>query len=230
MPAARPALAAESRSVTGKKVSHLRHAGRLPAVVYGHGVASEAVSVDTHEFEQLRKHAGPNTLVDLKVDGGRARPVLVNSVQVHPVSRAPLHADLFVVRMTEELTVDVPIVTVGSSPAVDDLNGTLLLSTESVRVKALPDHLPQSIEVPIETLVDFETAIHVRDLAIPSDVTLLNDPDDLVARVQAPRVEVEAEPEVAEGEAAEGAAAEGGQAAAEGGDAGESAGGSDEQG
>ena len=68
-------------TVTGKKVSHLRRAGRLPAVVFGRGLDSDNVSVDTHEFEQLRRHAGPNTLIDLSVDGGKAAPVLVYGVQ-----------------------------------------------------------------------------------------------------------------------------------------------------
>ena len=106
---ARPTLAAEAREVTGKAVSRLRKAGRLPAVVYGHGVDSSNVSVDAHEFELLRRKAGPNALVDLSVDGKKPNPVLVHGVQVHPVHRRPLHVDLFLVRMTEEMTVEVPL-------------------------------------------------------------------------------------------------------------------------
>ncbi len=207
MATARPTLAAEHREVIGKAVHRLRKQGRLPAVVYGHGVGSANVTIDAHDFDLLRKHTGPNSLVDLSVDGKKARPVLINQVQVHPVHRRPLHADLFLVRMTEELTVDVPLVASGESNAVEQLGGTLLHPTESVRVRALPDHLPQSIEYSIDSLVDFDAAIHVRDLVVPEDVTLLTDPEDVVAKVQAPRVEVEEEPVVAEG--AEGEAAEG---------------------
>jgi large subunit ribosomal protein L25 len=231
MPTARPSLGATDRQVTGKAVARLRRQGLLPGVVYGNRVASSNVTVDAHEFDQLRRHAGPNALVDLSVDGKKAQPVLVHGVQVHPVTRRPLHVDLFLVRMTEELTVDVPLVPVGVSEAVDKANGTLIHATESVKVRALPDHLPQSIEYSIESLVDFDATIHVRDLTIPSDVTLLNDPEDLVARVLPPRVEVEEAPVVAEGEeAAEGEAAEG--EAAESGDAGSGgdAGGGDSEG
>ncbi len=213
MSTARPTLAAAARETTGKAVNRLRKGGRLPAVVYGHGVSSSNLSVDTHEFELLRRHAGPNALVDLSVDGKKSKPVLVHGVQVHPVTRRPLHVDLFLVRMTEEMTVDVPLVSIGTSLAVEQQGGTLNHQTESIRVRALPDHLPQSIEYSIESLVDFETAIHVRDLAIPSDVTLLSSPDDVVAKVLPPRVEVEEVPEVAE--AAEGAEAEEGAEAAE---------------
>jgi large subunit ribosomal protein L25 len=213
MSTARATLAAEHRDVTGKKVARLRRAGRLPGVVYGHGVDSDAISVDAHDFEQLRRRSGPNALVDLSVDGSTARPVLVSSVQVHPVNRRILHVDLFVVRMTEELTVDVPLVAIGESPAVTLQGGTLLHPSESVRIRALPDHLPQSIEYPVESLVDFETTIHVRDLVIPSDVTLLTDGDEIIAKVQAPRVEevIEVPVEVGEG-APEGEEAEEGPA------------------
>ena len=84
---ARPKLAASSRTVTGKKVAYLRRDGLLPAVVYGRGLSSDNVSVDAHDFEQLRRHAGPNTLIDLSVDGGKPTPILVHEVQLHRVTR-----------------------------------------------------------------------------------------------------------------------------------------------
>ena len=222
----RPNLAAEPRELAGKKVAALRREGRLPAVVYGHGISSENVSLDAHEFEQLRRKAGQNALIDLSVDGKKARPVLVHGVQVHPVNRRPLHVDLFLVRMTEELTVDVPLVATGTSNAVENLNGTLIHQLDSVRVRALPDHLPQSIEYSIESLVDFDAAIQVSDLTIPGDVTLITDPEEVVAKVLASRLqaeaaELEAETAAEVAEAAEGEAAEGGEAAAEGGDSGD---------
>jgi large subunit ribosomal protein L25 len=224
---ARPKLAAERREVMGKKVSYIRAAGRLPAVVFGRGLESNSVSVDTHEFETLRRHAGANTLIDLSIDGEKAAPVLVHGVQTHVVTRRPLHVDLYVVRMTEELTVDVPLVSEGISDAVENAGGTLMHTIESVRVRALPDHLPQSIHYSIDSLRTFDDAIHVRDLEIPSDATLLTDLDEVVAKVLPPRVEEEpvvaeaAEGEEAEGEAAtEGEGAEDGAADSGGGDSG----------
>ncbi len=100
MSSVRPTLAATKREVTGKKVAHLRRDGRLPAVVFGRGLGSDSVSVDAHEFELLRRHAGPNTLIDLSVDGGKKTPILVHGVQLDVITRQPLHADLYVVRMT----------------------------------------------------------------------------------------------------------------------------------
>ncbi len=219
---ARPKLAAEPREITGKAVKRLRQEGRLPGVVYGHGAESSNISLDSHEFDQLRRAVGSNALVDLSVDGAKAQPVLVHGVQIHPVNRRPLHVDLFLVTMTEELTVDVPLVAIGEAPAVALSGGTLLHPIETVKVRALPDHLPQSIEYAIESLTDFDITIRVRELTIPEDVTLVTDGEEIVARVQAPRViEVEEVPVAVEGEGEgeEGAAeGEGGEAApAEGG-------------
>jgi large subunit ribosomal protein L25 len=218
----RPNLAAEPRAELGKKVAALRRAGRLPAVVYGHGVSSESVSLDAHEFDLLRRKAGPNALIDLSVHGKSSRPVLVHDVQVHPVNRRPVHVDLFLVKMTEELTVDVRLVATGTSDAVEKENGTLLHPTEHIRVKALPDRLPQSIEYSIDSLVDFDAVVKVSDLVIPDDVTLLTDPDEVIAKVLAPRLQAEEaalEAEEAEAAAAAGEAeapAEGAEAEAEG--------------
>ncbi len=213
MTMSRPTLTATHREITGKKVSHLRKSGKLPAVVYGNGIESDSLTIDTHEFEVLRRKAGPNTLIDLTVDGSTPRPVLVSDVQTHRVNRGLLHVDLFLVRMTEELTVDVPLVLVGEAPAVASAGGTLLQLHQSVSVRALPDHLPQSIEIPLEGLVDFDAVVRVADLKIPADATLLTDLEEVVAKVQPPRVEVE---EVAPTEAVEGEEAEEGVEAAAG--------------
>jgi large subunit ribosomal protein L25 len=220
MSTARPTLAASHRELTGKAVSRLRREGRLPAVVYGHDQPSTSITLDAHEFDQLRRHTGPNTLIDLSLDGKKAHPVLVHDVQVHRLTRRPIHVDLFLVTMTEELIVDVPIIPTGRSLAIDDHGGTLLQLVESVKVRALPDHLPQSIEMPLEPLVDFDASIKVSDLAVPADVTLITDLDEVAAKVAPPRIE--AEPLAPEAEEAEGAeAAEGGEAETEtGGEAG----------
>jgi len=213
MTTTRPKLAASERQVFGKHVAQLRRAGNLPAVLYGHDVPSQSITLDAHDFEMLHRRTGPNALVDVSIDGRKPAPVLIHAIQRDPVHQRVLHVDLLAVRMTEELTVDVPIVFTGSSPAVEDSGGTLLHMTESVRVRALPDRLPQSLPLAIDSLIDYETTLHVRDLVVPSDVTLLTDLDEAVVRVQAPRQEevapvaAEVGPE-AEAEAGEAAAPE----------------------
>jgi large subunit ribosomal protein L25 len=188
MPTARPTLAAAKREITGKKVAHLRRAGRLPGVLYGHGVPSENVSVDAHEFDLLHRKVGNTTLIEVAVDGDKARPALIYGVQREPLKHRTVHIDLFVVRMTEELTVDVPVTVTGTADAVEKLGGTLSHIT-TIKVRALPDHLPGHIEVPIDSLADFDSVVHVSELTIPGDVTLVTDGNEIAARVLPPRVE-----------------------------------------
>ena len=201
MATARPTLAADAPRDHRQEGRPPAPRRPLPAVVYGHGDAS-----DQRHGRRPRVRAAPPARRPERadrpvVDGKKAQPVLVHGVQVHPVNRRPLHVDLFLVRMTEELTVDVPLVAIGHRTG-RRARSAARCSTRSSRVsvQALPDHLPQSIEYSIESLVDFDATIHVRDLTIPGDVTLLTDLDEIVAKVQPPRVEVEEVPVVAEGE------------------------------
>jgi large subunit ribosomal protein L25 len=216
----RPTLEATHRTETGKKNAALRRAGRLPAVVYGHGVESASISIDAHEFDLLRRRAGSNALVDLSIDGHKSRTAIVHGIHVHPVTRRPIHVDLFVVKMTEDLTVEVPIHGVGEPEAVHRKGGTLIYALDRVKVRARPDHLPQSIEADLSVLVDFDQVVRVSDLHPPDGVVILAEPDEEVFRVLPPRiVEEEVRPAaVVEGEAAaaEGESSEGKPGAPEG--------------
>ena len=198
----RPSITAERRTVTGKQVRRLRRQGILPAVVFGSGTPSVPVQVSALEWEVLRRHkVTRNTLMDLSVDGGRAQPVLVQSIAEHPRTRAPIHVDFHVVKMSEELTVDVPLVLVGEPAAVTRDGGTLLHLRDTIHLKALPADLPTSIEVDVSRLEDFDTTLHVSDLTVPPGVHVLTDAAEPIARVMAPRIEVveEAAPDLAEG-------------------------------
>ncbi len=202
----RPELVAQRRAILGKKVAGLRRDGILPAVVYGHGHDSESIQIDARAFDDLRRHHGRNTLLDLTIDGGKARPVLVHEIAEHPVKRKAVHVDFYLVTMTEEMTVDVRVVAIGESFAVEKLGATLLHQLDGVKVRALPADLPQTLEADISPLLGYDDVIHAGDLPLPPTVTLITDPGDIVLRVQPPRVE-EA-PVVEEAEAEEGAEAE----------------------
>jgi len=184
----RPRLAATSRTIIGKGVAHLRKEGRLPAVVFGHGTESEAVSLDAHEFDLLRRHVGASTLVDLSVDGKKSRPVILHGTQMHKVTHRPIHVDLFAVRMTQELTAEVPLVGDGVPPALAG-GGTLVHPTSVVKVRALPGNLPEAIHYDLTAIVDYDTAITVADLVVPADVVIHAEATEVIARVLAPRVD-----------------------------------------
>lgn len=188
----RPTLTARPRDTLGKKVSKLRLGGVLPGVVYGAGRDSQAIELDAHEFELLRRHTGRHVVLDLKVEGdGKPQPVLLHAVQEHPVSRKPLHIDLLVVNLEEERTVDAPIIIVGHSEAIDKLGGVLLHLRDAVIVRAKPDDLPSGIELDITALDSFDAVLHASDLIIPAGVTLVTEVSEPIARVQAPRIEEE---------------------------------------
>ena len=216
----RPTISARPREARGKAVASLRRSGMLPGVVYGAGLESQAIEMNAREFDLLRRSAGRNAVLDLEIEGdGRARPVLMHAVQEHPVTRQALHVDLLAVNMEEERTVEVQIVMVGESEAVDKLGGVLLHLRDAVAVRAKPDNLPSGIELDVTPLVDFDTVLHASDLRMPVGVALVTDVSESIARVQPPRVEEEpvvAAEEVEEGE--EAAAAEGEAAAAEAGE------------
>jgi large subunit ribosomal protein L25 len=205
----RPALTAHRREITGKDVARLRRQGILPAVLYGHGEASEPIQIDAKAFETLNRESGRHALIDLKIEGGRTHQAVVHDVQEHPVRRVPLHVDFQLVKMTEEMTMDVQLVPVGTSVAVEKHNGTLLQTLDHIRLRGLPGAMPQSIEYDVSVLDSFEAAIRVRDLTIPEKLTLLTDPDESVAHVQPSRAEVELEREAATAAPAEGAEPEG---------------------
>ncbi|HVM31479.1 MAG TPA: 50S ribosomal protein L25 [Candidatus Limnocylindrales bacterium] len=216
----RPKLSAQPRSVQGKSVKHLRGDGVLPAVVYGRGVESTMIQVDSRELDLIRRRSGRNALVDLSVDGGKPTPVLLHHIQEHPVTRRPLHVDFLAVAMTEEMTVDVPVSAVGTAEAVDRMGGILLLARETVQVRTLPDNLPSFLELDITPLDSFEAVLRVGDLRVPDGVTVLTEAGETLARVQAPRVEEAATPtSAAEGEAEEGPDTEAAEAAADAGGA-----------
>jgi large subunit ribosomal protein L25 len=99
--------------------------------------------------------------------------------------------------------VEVPLHTTGEAYAATKLGGTLLHTVDRIRVRALPEKLPEALTVSVEPLVDFDAAIHLRDVALPEGVTLLSDPDEIVAKVIPQRaveevVVAEAVPEAAE--------------------------------
>jgi large subunit ribosomal protein L25 len=214
----RPVVSAEPREVVGKKVSVLRRQGILPGVVYGKDLGSRPIQMDAHEFDVLRRTVPRNTLVDLTIDG-ETTPVLLQGIHEHPVRRHAVHVDFYVVKMTEELTVDVPVNYTGDSTAADKLGGTLLHLREHVSARALPTALPSALDLDITPLDSFEAVLHVRDLIVPDGVTVLTEPDEPLARVQPPRVEEEpitAEGvELAEGEEPAAAVEEGEEAGAE---------------
>jgi len=223
-------IAVDAREIAGKQTKRLRAAGIVPGVVFGKKAGSVAVQLGAKDFDALYREAGRTNLILVSVDGGEPTSVVIKSVQRDPLSGRALHVDFFAPDLTHVMTAEVPLVFSGEPPAVAQTGGFLLTPVDRLRVSALPGQMPNELEVDLTPLVDLDAAIHVSDIPISASVTVLNDPDEIVARVMPPRVEeveeVPVEEELAEGEAA---GAEGEAAGAEGAPAGEAeAGGSGE--
>lgn len=197
----RPTLIAEERKVLGKKVKKLRREGFLPANVYGKNLSSIALQVKYSDFNTVFKDVGETGLVDLQVNG-QTKPVLVKNLQMNYQNHTPLHVDFYQVNLKEKVKTMVPLELAGDPKAVTDNVGMLLQTLSEVEIEALPDRLPENIEVPVEHLAVLDEQITVEDLKAPEGVTILSDPSQVVAKIAELVVE-EPEPEVpVEGEEA----------------------------
>jgi large subunit ribosomal protein L25 len=195
-------LSASRRTVTGKHVHALRREGLIPAVLYGHNVEPVALSIDGRRLQKVWHRAGRSHLVDLLLDGGRPRKVLIRELQVNPRTAKFQHVDLFAVNLREKLTVEVPVIPVGEAPAVSEQKiGVLQQIMATVKVECLPGDIPAQLTVDISGLNNIDDGVHLRELPLPEGVTLAHglDPDELVIKVAPIRIaEVEEEEETAE--------------------------------
>ncbi len=217
-------LKVEARTVTGKKVKFLRNKGIVPVHLFGHNVESLALQSEAASLQKVLSHAGRTRLISLKVgDAAQERKVMVREVQKNPIKGNLIHVDLYEVNMAEKIRVEVPIVLTGESPALKLRENMLYQDLSSLLIECLPDKMPDRIMVDISIIKAAEDAVRVKDVSIP-EISILNDPDLVIAKVSARPVEVveEAKPAAAAaaGEAApEAGAAEGeakGEAKAEG--------------
>ena len=213
------ALGVELRKEQGKGVARkLRAAGRIPAVCYRRNAEPVPVSLDPKELDLLLRSAsaGINTLIDLKVTGGGdfdGRQVLVKELQRDPISGAYLHADLYAVDLQQKIHVAVPINLEGTPIGVSLGGGLLDYATREVDVECLPNAIPEEFTIDVSE-IEIGQSLHVRDIAVPEGVEILNDPDVTVMSVVAPlAIEEEVPEEEEEGE--EGAAVDA-EATAEG--------------
>lgn len=186
-------LAAQKRQSRGKANKKLRTAGKMPAVVYGHGKESEAIELDGKEFKQVFDKAGYNGILLVKIGDERAVNAIIQDVQFAALDREPIHADLYRVKMDELIRTTVPLHFTGESTAVFQDGGSLMTNLEEVEVEALPANLPANIEVDISVLDDFDKSINVSDLKIPADVKVITEEVELIARVEPPRSDEELE-------------------------------------
>lgn len=176
-------LAAEKRAVRGKQVKQLRRQGWVPGVIYGHGFDAVPLQFEVRPLSQLLAHVRGSQLVQIDVTGEETEMALVRDVQRDPIRGDVLHVDFYRVQMTERLTAEIPLVMDGESPVVERGEGILLQGISAIEVECLPGDLVDAIAVDLADLAELDQAIYVRDLAIPGDIDVLTDPDEMIVRV-----------------------------------------------
>jgi len=207
-------LTVQPRTVIGKASKKLRREGLLPGVLYGYSIEPQAIQIDGRTFERVYHRAGNVHLVDVRVgESGAATRVFISEVKRDPITHALTHVDFMAVNLRLETTTNVPIVLTGEAPAVRSGAGLLLQNLETLAIKVLPTDVPETLAADVSKMTEVGATILVKDLSIPAGVTVLTDPDEVVARISA--VTVEPVEEVEATEAAEAEAAESGEAAEE---------------
>jgi large subunit ribosomal protein L25 len=164
-------LLVKVREQASKDLYKARQRGMIPSVMYGHGSAPQMFWVQYLDFSKLYKKAGESSIVEIVPEEGKAMNVIINDVQLNPLSNRFAHIDFFQVRMDEKLEAHIPV--------------------EEILVSCLPKDLPHSFAVDLSVLRTFERHIQIKDIKLPAGVEVLTDSDTVIALVEAPRTEAE---------------------------------------
>lgn len=219
------ALSVAARTPEGSRSARrLRRTGQVPGVVYGGGEDPIAFQVDARELRQALAHAG--AVLDLSIDNAKATPVVLKELNRHPVNGETVHLDLFRVRLDVKIqsAVGLELVGIEDAPGVKE-GGVLEHVTRELTIEALPNDIPDAIRLDVSEMQIGDT-LTLEAVDAPDNVTLLDDPETVLATLTPPRLQTEDETEIEEetelvaegatGDEAESAAAEGGEAEASG--------------
>lgn len=191
-------LDATRREITGKKVKTLRRDGKLPAVLYGQGMEPLPITLEAHATSRLMRGITLSTLITINLDG-EEYAALVRERQYDVIKRVLSHLDFLVVSMTDTLRTSVPLRVVGESPAIQEYNAMIMQESEVLEIEALPGDLPESVEIDVSGLMELGSNISVADIDLGDKVTILSEPDMVIAvAIAATRLVEEEEEEVDE--------------------------------
>src|SRR5688572_29249084 len=197
-------LNATARTDTGKGAARkLRASLRIPGIVYGHHREATPLAIDARELEKLLGSIAPGTTVVELHLGGRVSKTLIREIQRHPFKRQVLHIDFQELVAGEKITVNVPILFVGTAAGVKD-GGTVEEVMRELSVEVDPSNIPSHFEIDVSAL-GINDSVHVSDIKVPEGVEILDDLEATVAVVAPPRI-VEEPPAPVEGAAVEAAA------------------------
>jgi large subunit ribosomal protein L25 len=175
-------LEAQTRTITGKKVSQLRRSGLVPAVVYGSKIDAFNIQIPYRELQATLLKAGGTNLISVVVDGN-STPVLAREVQRSVLRGEIMHVDFLAVDMTQTIRAEIPVHVVGEAPAVKNGMGVLVQLANTLVIEALPADLINRIEVDVTKLRNVNDAVHVSDLNLGDKVTIIGEDDEMLVRI-----------------------------------------------
>ncbi len=168
-------LSVKKRDIFGRKVKNLRSQGLVPAVIYGKHVEAESISCVKNDLLKVYRTAWYSTPVELTWDVDHL--VLINSLQLDPVSDEIISADFLAVSRTEKVSAKIPVVTVWESQLEKLNEGKIMQIRDEVEVEAFPQDLPSKFEIDISVLQTVNDVFFIKDLKVSDKVTILDDPE-----------------------------------------------------
>jgi large subunit ribosomal protein L25 len=214
--ATRSVLKVVPRDNAGKGVARtLRRAGFVPGVIYGEGFETLSVSIETKAVEQIWRQAGSHEILKLEVEGQKSGfEAIIKELQIDPMSRRAIHIDMLRIRADKFLEVKIPLIFQGTPKGVKEFGGILQFGFREMGISCLPKDLPESIVIDVSEMM-IHDSIHIKDIALPTGVTVSLNPEEVVATVLPPAVmklEAELEAPVTASPQAEKEKTEGGKA------------------
>ncbi|MDD5686610.1 MAG: 50S ribosomal protein L25 [Elusimicrobia bacterium] len=189
-------LDVESRSgITKGEMRKLRGSGKIPAVIYGEK-ENLSLTVDGGKFGFILSKAGHNAIIDLIFSDKTTKTVLIKDIQKHVITRNMIHIDFYQVSMKKKTEVSVPVVLSGEAPGVKE-GGVITLILRELKVKCLPTDIPEKITIEIGNL-QIGNSVSVKDLVLPKNIEVLNQPDQIIVNVVSPTILEEVVPGPAE--------------------------------
>jgi large subunit ribosomal protein L25 len=171
----------------------IREDGFIPAVYYGRTQDSVSISIPLKDFEKMWRDAGESSVVTLEDENSKKLEALIHEIDLNPLTNRPRHVDFYVFEEGKTIEVSVPLEFVGVAPVVKNQGAMLVKVSHQVLIETMPRNIPNSLEVDISMLENFDSQILTKDIKLPKDVTLKEDSEEVVAAVSRPQEEEEPE-------------------------------------
>lgn len=188
-------LKVEKRTIVGNQVRKLRRENIIPSVVYSNSIKPINIQINIGEFIKVYKEAGKTHVIDLTI-GDEIIPTIVQDLDINPITQQVRHVDFLAVNLKEKVTATVPVLLIGEAKGVKENALVLTQNTKELQVIALPDNIPELIEVNVTNLYQIGENISINDLSKSDSYEISEDDNLILASLVAQSVEIEADEQI----------------------------------